>query len=486
MDLCNQTAHQLARLLRDREVSSVEITQAMLDRIGALEDTIGAFITVTAEQALQTAKAADEALARGEELPPLAGIPMAMKDNICTRGVKTTCGSKMLSEFVPPYDAFVVQKLQQQHIPVLGKLNMDEFAMGTSTETSYFKKTKNPYDTSKVAGGSSGGSAAAVASGMVPFALGSDTGGSIRQPAAFCGVVGLKPTYGLVSRFGLVAVASSMDQIGPMTRDVTDAALVLNAIAGHDPMDSMSVNRPPVDYTRFLINDVKGKHIGIPVGCLQEGSNQPEVQQAIAEAARVLEDLGATVTYFDLSMVRYALPTYLIICTAEVSSNMGRYDGIKYGYRAEEFADLDDLYAKSRSQGFGWEVKRRILLGTYVLSHKQYEAYFKKAQKVRTLIKQELEQALQQFDVILTPTTSGTAFGIGEKSDPRQLYAADVYTSAASLAGLPAMSVPCGMDQNGLPIGMQLIGRAFDEGTLFQVAYAFEQNTTFHQHRPQL
>lgn len=486
MELFELTAHELSAKLKNKEVSSVEITKSVIDRIEKVEDKIESYITLTTDKALETAKAVDEKIAKGEEIAPLEGIPMAIKDNICTDGINTTCASKMLENFVPPYDAFVVKKLKEINAPVLGKLNMDEFAMGSSTENSYFKKTKNPYGTDRVPGGSSGGSAASVSADLAVYTLGSDTGGSIRQPASFCGVVGIKPTYGLVSRFGLVAFASSLDQIGPLTKDVTDSAMVLNLIAGHDKMDSTSINIPKVDYTSALVNDVKSMKIGVPEEYIGEGINE-EVKTAILKAVDTYKALGAEVEFFNMTATKYALPAYYIISSAEASSNLARYDGIKYGYRTPNFNNLTELYNNTRSEGFGKEVKRRIMLGTYALSSGYYDAYYKKAQQVRTIIKNDFDAAFEKYDFILTPTAPTTAFKMGSKTtDPLQMYLEDICTVSANIASVPAMSIPCGFDSEGMPIGMQLTGKAFSEATLLRAAYTFEQNTDAHKVRPQL
>lgn len=486
MELYKLTAHELSDMLKNKEVSSTEITKSVISRIDAVEDKVKSYITLTPETALETAKAVDEKIAKGEQLSALEGIPTAIKDNICTKDITTTCASKMLESFVPPYDAFVSKKLKAINAPVLGKLNMDEFAMGSSTENSYFKKTSNPYNLNKVPGGSSGGSAATVGADTAIYALGSDTGGSIRQPASFCGVVGLKPTYGLVSRFGLIAFASSLDQIGPLTKDVTDSALVLNAIAGHDKFDSTSVNMPVPDYTKALVNDAKGLKIGVPEDYMGDGIT-PDVKNALLAAIEIYKALGAEVEYFKMSASKYALPAYYIISSAEASSNLARYDGIKYGYRTENFTDLISLYKKTRSEGFGKEVKRRIMLGTYALSSGYYDAYYKKAQQVRTIIRNDFENAFNKYDVILTPTAPTTAFTMGEKTtDPLQMYLEDICTVSINIASIPAMSLPCGFDKDGMPIGMQLIGKAFGEETIFKAAYTFEQNTDFHKQRPNL
>jgi len=486
MELYKLTAHELSSMLHKKEVTSVEITKSVLERIENVEKSVEGYITLTPEFALETAQAVDNKISKNQDLMPLEGIPMAIKDNICTNGIKTTCASKILENFVPPYDAFVTSKLKGINAPIIGKLNMDEFAMGSSNENSYFKKTKNPYDLNRVPGGSSGGSAASVSSDMAVYSLGSDTGGSIRQPASFCGVVGMKPTYGMVSRYGLIAFASSLDQIGSLTKDVTDCALVLNTITGHDALDSTSVKITPPDYTKALENNVKGLKIGVPEEYLGDGINS-SVKNAILKAIEVYAKLGATVEYFTMSASRYALPAYYIISSAEASSNLARYDGIKYGYRTDNFKDLNDLYKQTRSEGFGAEVKRRIMLGTYALSSGYYDAYYKKAQQVRTVIRNDFENAFNKFDVILTPTAPTTAFKIGEKTtDPLQMYLEDICTVSINIAGLPAMSIPCGFDEIGLPIGMQLIGKAFDETTILKAGYTFEQNTDFHKVRPGL
>lgn len=486
MELFELTAHELSEKLKSKEVSSVEITKSVIDRIEKIENKIDSYITITPDTALETAKIADEKIAKGEHIEPLEGIPMAIKDNMCTDGIRTTCASKMLENFVPPYDAFVVKKLKEINAPILGKLNMDEFAMGSSTENSYFKKTKNPYDSEKVPGGSSGGSAAAVRADLAVYSLGSDTGGSIRQPASFCGVVGIKPTYGLVSRYGLVAFASSLDQIGPLAKDVTDSAMILNLIAGHDKMDSTSINIPKEDYTKALVNDVKGMKIGIPNDYIGDGINE-EVKDAILKAAETYKSLGAEVEFFDMKAAKYALPAYYIISSAEASSNLARYDGIKYGYRTPNYSNLTELYNNTRSEGFGKEVKRRIMLGTYALSSGYYDAYYKKAQQVRTIIKNDFDSAFEKYDFVLTPTAPTTAFKMGSKTtDPLQMYLEDICTVSVNIASVPAISIPCGFDRDGMPIGMQLIGKTFSEPTLLRAAYTFEQNTDAHKIRPQL
>lgn len=478
MNLYELSVEKASKMLKDKEISSVELTNALLDRIDEKDKSIEGYITVAKEDALNSAKLADENIKNGG-ISPLTGVCASVKDNICTDKILTTCASKMLYNFVPPYDATVVKKLKAQGSVIIGKTNMDEFAMGSSTETSYFKKTKNPHDLAKVPGGSSGGSAAVVAADEAIFALGSDTGGSIRQPSAFCGVVGLKPTYGLVSRFGLVAFASSLDQIGPITKNVTDSAVVLNAIAGYDKMDSTSADEKTDDYTKSLGESVKGLKIGIPKEYIGEGI-QKEVKDAIMNAAKVYESMGAEIFEFSLPMTKYALPAYYIMSSAEASSNLARFDGVKYGYRAENYTDLTDMYLKTRSEGFGSEVKRRIMLGTYALSAGYYDAYYKKAQQARTLIRNSFAEAFDKFDVILTPTTPTTAFEIGKNiTDPITMYLNDICTVSVNIAGLPAISIPCGYDKTNMPIGLQLIAKPFAENTLFKTAYAFEQNTDF-------
>ena len=437
------------------------------------------------EEALEKARKIDEDRKEGKPVSKYAGIPIAIKDNMCITGTKTTCSSKMLENFVAPYNATVIEKLNKEDFVYLGKTNLDEFAMGSSTENSAFFTTKNPWDLERVPGGSSGGSSAAVAADMAPWSLGSDTGGSIRQPASLCGVVGLKPTYGLVSRYGLVAYASSLDQIGPITKDVTDAALLLNIIAGHDEKDSTSMNIEERDYTSSLVNDVKGMKIGLPKEYIGEGVNE-EVRQAVLEVAKKYEELGATVEECSLEVGKYATGTYYIIADAEASSNLGRFDGIRYGYRTEHFENIKDIYRNSRSEGFGPEVKRRIMLGTYVLSAGYYDAYYKKAQKVRTVIKKAYNELFEKYDLLLTPTSPTTAFKIGEKSDnPLEMYLSDICTVPVNIAGLPGISIPCGLDSKGLPLSFQLVGKAFDEETIIRAAYTYEQNSNFREeHKP--
>ena len=476
MSIIDLTVYELKEKLKNKELTSKEIVQAYVDRIKEKEEDVQAFVTTLEKEALEQADKLDK-----EGINELAGIPIGIKDNICTKGIKTTCSSKMLENFVSPYDATVMEKVNAEKLIDLGKLNMDEFAMGASTEHSYFKKTRNPWNLNKVPGGSSGGAAAAVAANMVPWTLGSDTGGSIRQPASFCGVVGLKPTYGLVSRYGLVAFASSLDQIGPITKDVRDSAMLLNVIAGHDKKDSTSVDLEKKDYLKALKNDVKGLKIGVPKEFFGEGINE-EVKEKLKESIEIYKELGAEVEEFSLDIAKYSLATYYIIACAEASSNLGRFDGIRYGYRAKEFKDLTDLFRKSRSEGFGEEVKRRIIRGTYVLSSGYYDAYYKKAQKVRTLVMKEFDKAFEKYDVILTPTSPTVAFNIGEKTeDPLQMYLSDICTVSVNIAGLPGISIPCGVDSANMPIGMQLIGNRFQEEVILNAAYTFEQKIKFRE-----
>ena len=480
MDLTELTVHELQEKLKNKEINVSDITKAYISRIDEKEKDVQAFVTVLKEEAL---KKSEEVQAQfdNRENNALAGIPIGIKDNINTKGIRTTCSSKMLENFISPYNTTVMEKINEENMITLGKLNMDEFAMGASTEYSYFKKTKNPWNLSRVPGGSSGGSAAAVAANMVPFALGSDTGGSIRQPAAFCGVVGLKPTYGLVSRYGLVAFASSLDQIGPITKDVKDCAILLNVIAGHDEKDTTSANIEKKDYTKALKNDVKGLKIGVPKEFLGEGINE-EVKSRILEAIEEYKKLGAIVEECSLDIAKYALASYYIIACAEASSNLGRFDGIRYGYRSKNFNNIKELYKNSRSEGFGEEVKRRIILGTYVLSSGYYDAYYKKAQQVRTLVKQEFEKCFNKYDVILTPTSPTVAFEFGSKSNnPLEMYMADICTVSINIAGIPAISIPCGVDSNGMPVGLQLIGNNFEEETILNAAYTFEQQFKFRE-----
>lgn len=488
MELAKLTAHEIAELIRSKQVTCKEVTESVFQRISAVEPKVRAYITLTEEIAIQQAEEVDKLIAsnKQDELHILAGIPIAIKDVICTKGIRTTCGSRILYNFVPPYNATVIERLENEKLVFVGKTNMDEFAMGSSTETSYFGITANPWSLDRVPGGSSGGSAAAVSADETILSLGTDTGGSIRQPAALCGIVGLKPTYGRVSRFGLIAYASSFDVIGPMTKDVTDCALLMNIIAGYDKFDSTSVNIEVPDYTKSLINDVKGIKIGVPKEYFIAGID-PEVEKSVLDAVNLLKSLGAEVIEISLPHTEYAIATYYLLATAEASSNLARYDGIKYGYRTPKYEDLLDLYMKSRSEGFGKEVKRRIILGTFVLSAGYYEAYYLKAQKVRTLIKRDFQEAFTKCDVIITPTSPTPSFKIGEKiDDPLQMYLSDIFTVSVNLAGLPAINVPCGFQKDGLPIGLQIIGKHFDEPTIIRVAYTFESNTDYHKRKPPL
>ena len=484
MELYEYTVHELVEKLEKKEITSEEITRSYFDRIKEKEPMVKAYVSTLEEEAIKKAKEVDEKRAKGEEVSKFAGIPIGIKDNMCITGTKTTCSSKMLENFVAPYNATVIEKLNKEDLVYLGKLNMDEFAMGGSTEHSAFFKTCNPWDLDRVPGGSSGGSAAAVAADIAPWTLGSDTGGSIRQPASLCGVVGLKPTYGLVSRYGLVAFASSLDQIGPITKDVTDSAMLLNLIAGYDEKDSTSVNMEKKDYTKSLVNDVKGMRIGLPKEYLGEGINE-EVRDSILAVAKKYEEMGAIVEDCSFEVGQYATSVYYIIACAEASSNLGRFDGIRYGYRTEKFDNLKDIYKNSRSEGFGSEVKRRIMLGTYVLSSGYYDAYYKKAQKVRTVIKNAYNELFGKYDLLLTPTSPTTAFKIGEKSNnPLEMYLADICTVPVNIGGLPGISVPCSLDSKGMPIGFQLVGKAFSEETLLRAAYSYEQNTNFRKNKP--
>lgn len=484
MELYNLTVSSLAKKIKEKEITIKEVLDSVYNRIENIESSIDAYVTLTKERAYDRAAMLQERLEKGEDIGIMGGVPIAIKDNICTNGIKTTCSSKMLENFIPFYDATVIEKLEKAGAIIIGKTNMDEFAMGSSTENSAIKNTKNPWDLERVPGGSSGGSAAAVACDMALCALGTDTGGSIRQPASFCNVVGLKPTYGLVSRYGVVAYASSLDQVGPITKSVEDAAILLNVIAGKDSKDTTSANIEKKDYLKSIIDDVKGKNIGIPTEFIKDGIN-PDVKKAYEENIEILKKLGANIVEINLDYAKYSLPTYYIIATAEASSNLGRYDGIRYGHRATDFSSLDELYVKSRTEGFGDEVKRRIMLGTYVLSSGYYDAYYKRGQKVRTLIIEDFKKAFEKCDVIAIPTTPNTSFKFGEKtSNPLEMYLEDIYTVPVNIAGLPGISVPGGFDKNGMPIGMQFISKAFDEETLLQIAYTFEKNTKFNEKRP--
>jgi aspartyl-tRNA(Asn)/glutamyl-tRNA(Gln) amidotransferase subunit A len=485
MNLTALTLEEASEKLRRREISSTDLTEAVFQRIAAVDDKVRAYLTLARESALAQAKKADEMLKGNQIASPLLGIPIAIKDNFLTRGLRTTCASKILGDFVPPYDATAVWKLRAAGAVITGKTNLDEFAMGSSAENSAFFPTRNPWDLERIPGGSSGGSAAAVTADECIAALGTDTGGSIRQPAACCGVVGLKPTYGRVSRYGIIAFASSMDQVGPLTKSVKDSALLLQAIAGHDPADSTSADRAVPDYAGRWSGDTKNLRIGIPREYFISGM-QPEVDQALHSAIRELEKNGAAIEEISLPHTEYAVAVYYIVATAEASSNLARYDGMRFGFRADA-KDLTETYRISRDEGFGAEVKRRIMLGTYVLSAGYYDAYYLKAQRVRTLIRNDFEDAFSRADVIVTPTSPTTAFKLGEKTqDPLQMYLSDIYTISANLAGLPALSLPCGFDRQGMPIGMQIIGKRFDESTVLRVAHAYEQATAWHLRKPRM
>ena len=476
MDILSLTAVELAKAIREGKTTAVEATQAVLDEIAAGEDTYHCYVTVERDKALQQAAEVQKKIEAGELTGPLAGVPFAIKDNMCTEGTLTTCSSKILENFIPTFSAEAVLNLEKAGAVILGKTNMDEFAMGSTTETSYYGVTRNPRNPEHVPGGSSGGSAAAVAAQECFAALGSDTGGSIRQPASYCGVVGMKPTYGTVSRYGLIAYGSSLDQIGPLTKDVADCATVLETITSHDPKDSTSMKREDTDFTSALVADVKGMKIGIPRDYFGEGLD-PEVRDAVLAAAEVLKAQGAEVEEFDLSLVDYAIPTYYTIAAAEASSNLERFDGVKYGYRAQDAEDLHTMYKRSRSQGFGPEVKRRIMLGSFVLSSGYYDAYYLKALRVKALIKKAFDEAFAKYDVILGPVAPTTAPKLGSSlADPIKMYLGDIYTISINLAGLPGISVPCGTDSQGLPIGMQLIGDCFKEKTLIRATYTYEQS----------
>jgi len=484
LELYNRPAHELQRLLQRKDISCRELTESVLRRADAVDSSVCAYLTRLNDQALEQADAIDERIAAGEAITPFMGIPLALKDNLCTDGIETTCASRILKGFRPPYDATVVHKLRKTNAIFVGKTNLDEFAMGSSTENSAFFPTRNPWNTSTVPGGSSGGSTAAVAAGAAIAALGSDTGGSIRQPASFCGVVGMKPTYGRVSRYGLIAFASSY-QIGPITHDVTDCAHLLNVISGHDPMDSTSIDQPVPDYGAFLIPEVKGLRVGVPREFFAQGV-EPPVADAVWKAIRLLEEKGAVVEECSTPCAEYGLPVYYIIAPAEASSNLARYDGVQYGHRTAEDVDVVGLYQKTRKEGFGHEVKHRIMLGTYALSSGYYDAYYLKASRVRTLIKQDFERAFQKHDVLICPTCPTVAFTLGEKTgDPLQMKLSDVCTIPVNIAGLPGISLPCGFHE-GLPIGLQIIGKPLDEGTIFRTAYAYEQATEWHSQRAPL
>lgn len=475
MDILEYSAVELSAAIRERKVTAIDAMEAVLARVDEKEKEINAYVTIDRQQAMKAAAAVQEKIERGELTGPLAGVPVAIKDNMCTENMLTTCSSKILENFVPTFSAEAVLNLEKAGAVIIGKTNMDEFAMGSTTETSAYGETKNPWNTAHVPGGSSGGSAAAVAAGECFFALGSDTGGSIRQPASFCGVVGLKPTYGTVSRYGLIAYGSSLDQIGPLTKDVTDCATVLEMITSHDQKDSTSVKREDTDFTSALVNDVKGMKIGIPKDYFGEGLDV-EVKEAVLAASKALEEKGAVIEEFDLSLVEYAIPTYYTIAAAEASSNLERFDGVKYGYRTMEYEGLHNMYKKTRSEGFGAEVKRRIMLGSFVLSSGYYDAYYLKALKVKAMIKKAFDEAFAKYDLILGPVAPTTAPKLGESlSDPLKMYLGDIYTISVNLAGLPGISLPCGKDSKGLPIGLQLIADRFQEKKLIQAAYTYEK-----------
>ena len=484
MDIMSLTAVELGKKIKAKEISVLEAVEAALAQIDRVEDQVHSYVTVDREGARKRAKEVQELIDNGTLTGPLAGVPVAIKDNMCTKDMLTTCSSKILSNFKPTFTAEAVLNLEKAGAVILGKTNMDEFAMGSTTETSYYGVTRNPWDLEHVPGGSSGGSCAAVAAEECFYALGSDTGGSIRQPSSFCGVVGIKPTYGTVSRYGLIAYGSSLDQIGPIAKDVTDCAAVLEAIASHDSKDSTSIEREDYDFTSALVDDVKGLKIGIPRDYFGKGLD-PEVKETLMKAAKVLEDKGAIVEEFDLSLVEYAIPAYYVIASAEASSNLSRFDVVKYGYRTEEYEGLHNMYKKSRSEGFGAEVKRRIMLGSFVLSSGYYDAYYLKALRTKALIKQAFDKAFASYDIILSPAAPTTAPELGKSlSDPIKMYLGDIYTVAVNLAGLPGITVPAGRDSKGLPIGMQLIGDCFKEKTIIRAAYAFEQSRKYE--RPQL
>jgi aspartyl-tRNA(Asn)/glutamyl-tRNA(Gln) amidotransferase subunit A len=484
MQLYELTIHEAGRLLKNREITSEQLTTAVLERIEQIDDKIGAYLTVCSDLAMEQAKAADLVIAKGDG-SPLTGIPMAIKDLICTKGIRTTCASAMLDQFVPPFDATIMEKLNRQHAVMIGKTNMDEFAMGSSTEHSAFKPTRNPWDPERIPGGSSGGSAAATAADMCIGAIGSDTGGSIRQPASHCSVTGLKPTYGRVSRFGLVAFASSLDQIGPIAKDVTDTAIILNAIAGYDPKDSTSLPEPVPDYTSALEKGLKGVRVGIPREYFKTEGVDPSVLESVEKAISTICDTGAERVEISLPQSKYGVAAYYVIAPCEASSNLARYDGVKYGFRAPGKSDMTDMYRATRSKGFGAEVKRRIIIGTYCLSSGYYDAYYGKASQVRTLIMEDYKNAFESCDIILAPVAPTPAFKIGEKvDDPLTMYLSDIFTLSVNLAGIPGISVPCGFSPEGLPIGLQILGNHLCEEKILKVAYNFEQATEFHNKKP--
>ncbi len=486
MTLNQLTAHEVINLIRKKKITAYEVMQDIFNQIDRVDNLIRAFLVLNKEEALKQAKEVDIKAKNGEKLPPLAGIAVAIKDIIATQGTETTCGSKILKGFVPPYNATVINKLKEAGAIIIGKTNMDEFAMGSSTENSAFFSTHNPWDLKRVPGGSSGGSTAAVAADETLVALGTDTGGSVRQPASLCGMVGLKPTYGRVSRYGLVAYASSLDQIGSITKDVTDCALLMKVISGHDNMDSTSVNMEVPDYLKSCQAGIKDLKIGVPKEYFIEGID-PEVNDALDKALKIFEKLGAKIEETSLPHTEYSLPTYYLIATAEASSNLARYDGVQYGYRVEDYEDLSSMYQKTRSEGFGSEVKRRIMLGTYALSSGYYDAYYLKAQKVRTLIKEDFDKAFRKYDILITPTSPTPAFKLKEKvSDPLTMYLSDIYTITINLAGIPAISLNCGYSKNNLPIGIQIIGKHFSEETILRAAFNFEQNNDVEKKKPSI
>ena len=485
MELYNLTAHELKNKIDEKEVKVEEVVESYLNRIEEVDSKVGAFLYTGSEEAIKKAKELDNKIAKGENLKALGGIPVSIKDNISVKDMQNTCASKMLQGYKSPYDAHVIEKIKNEDGIILGKVNMDEFAMGSSTENSAYKLTRNPWDLERVPGGSSGGSAAAVAAMETPLALGTDTGGSVRQPAAFCGLVGLKPTYGRISRYGAIAFGSTLDQVGILSKDVEDCALLTKNIAGLDHKDFTTADIKVPDYTQFLNKDLKGKKIGIPRECFGQGLDE-NVRKAIKEALQVLKENGAEIEEFSLPSLDYALAAYYIISSAEASSNLARFDGIRYGYRTKDYTDAVDIYFKSRNEGFGKEAKRRIMLGTYVLSEGYYDAYYKKALKVRNVIKREYENVFKKYHAIISPTSPTPAFKIGEKiNDIMAMYLIDIYTVPVSVAGLPAMSIPCGM-VDGLPIGLQIIGNYYKEDDIFNIAYSYEQSTQWHKMKPQL
>ena len=486
MTLNQLTAHKAINLIKKKKATAYEIMQDIFNQIDKVDNLIKAFLVVEREEALKKAQEIDKKVKNGEKIPPLAGVAVAVKDIIATQGTETTCGSKILKGFIPPYDATVINRLKDAGAIIIGKTNMDEFAMGSSTENSAFGPTHNPWDLERVPGGSSGGSTAAVAADETFVALGTDTGGSVRQPASLCGMVGLKPTYGRVSRYGLVAYASSLDQIGPITKDVTDCALIMKVISGYDKMDSTSVNLGVPDYLKSCQEGIKGLKIGVPKEYFIEGIDR-EVKDALDKALKMFEKLGARIEEVSLPHTEYSLPTYYLIATAEASSNLARYDGVQYGYRTEDYEDLSSMYQKTRSEGFGSEVKRRIMLGTYALSSGYYDAYYLKAQKVRTLIKEDFDKAFSKYDILITPTSPTPAFKLNEKvSDPLTMYLSDIYTIPINLAGIPAISLNCGYSKNNLPIGLQIIGKHFSEETILRAAFNFEQNCEVEKKKPEI